>query len=515
MAAVTPIEDVGELQDLVPCEEPLVAEALSGIGELRALVSSTYDIYYVEPRTPAGAVELSDLKRKVRQLGPGAERKVSLAVYDSWKGSGQARVRSKQREQEQANQFVNELIEQAVQSRASDIHINIREETAVHFRVHGMLVARQRVGAAIGLAIVASLFQHYAKTAYGAKEEARDGKFYFTSGDGQQFMVRLNKLATVDGGITCKVRLRETEDKMDLEAAGYSQRQLRAFQAMLGRGTGLLVITGAMNSGKSTTMTALLREIPRQYSVLEVSDTVEVRLDGVCHVELPADGEQLAERIAAVQDAVVRQDADYLAIGEIRNRKTATLAEAMGLQGKFVVSTGHASDAVAFYQRMVSSADFGMSVNTVLAPKFMVGLVSQALVETLCPSCAQAKPDEASVARSMHASAAEALRYYQAGLGEAAGGIRYQAPAGCDACMRTGLAGRTIVAEALPFDDDLRRIFRQGDFTQVPDWMQERRLETKHHHGLDKVLAGQVDPMHLARRIDALGPANVPNWGQP
>lgn len=492
-----------------------MAEALAGAGELRAIVTSTCDIYYVEPKTPAGAVELSDLKRKVRQLGPGSERKVTLAVYDSWKGSDQATVRSRQKEQEQANQFVNELIEQAVQSRASDIHINIREETAVHFRVHGTLVPRQRVGAAIGLAIVASLFQHYAKTAYGTKEEARDGKFYFTSSDGQQFMVRLNKLTTVDGGITCKARLRETEDSMDLEAAGYSPCQLRTFQAMLGRGSGLLVITGAMNSGKSTTMTAMLREIPPQYSVLEVSDTVEVRLDGVCHVELPSDGEKLAERIAAVQDAVVRQDADYLAIGEIRNRKTATLAEAMGLQGKFVVSTGHAGDAVAFYQRMVSPADFGMSVNTVLAPKFMVGLVSQALVETLCSACAQAKPDEASVARSIHQSVDEAVRYYQDGLGEASGGVRYHSPAGCDACMNTGLAGRTIVAEALPFDDELRGIFRQGDFGKVPGWMQARALETKHQHGLGKVQAGQVDPMHLARRIDALGPANVPGWGAP
>ena len=511
------IEDIDEVEGLVRSEEAAINMAVADASKagVQAVVTNTYDIFFVRAQSPSSAVELSKLTRIVRTLGPGKESQISQGVYDSWIArtlQDATTTRSEKRTTE-ANQAVNDLLDSAIAAKASDVHINVREETTIQYRIHGMLVQRQRVTAKIGHALVASLFQHYAGTSYGVKEEARDGKFYYTS-RGKSFMVRLNKMVMVDHGVTCKMRLRQTDEKVDLAQSGYSEHQLNLFRHMMSAGMGLLVLTGAVNSGKSTTMTALLKQIPNHFAILEISDTVEVRLDNVCHIELPSDGENLEKRIASIRDAVVRQDSDYLAIGEIRNRTTAAQAEVLGLQGKFVLSTGHSADCISFYQRMVSKEDFGMSVETVLGPDFVRGIVSQTLIETICSGCSSKVPTEDVASRTSFETPEAVRRHFLFGLGEKARGIRFHNPEGCTKCGRTGLSGRTVVAEVLPFDNELREILRAGDYYQVEAWMKERSIETKHEHALPKVLAGRIDPLHLGRRIDSLGPNTIPSWGK-
>ena len=519
MAISAIIQDASKLDGLMLCEDPIVVSLQKKhINSVRSIITANYDVYHVEAQGPAQIVALTELTKAVRHLGPGKVFPITASVYDSWhsesglteKGSN----KSRQEVKEQANEKVNALLESAIAAKASDVHINVRESTKIFFRIAGTLVFQQQWTAEIGHSVVTSMFQHYAKTAHGAKESARDGKFYHNVVDGRCFMVRLNKLLMVDNGVTCKCRLRETEEKVDLSMAGYNERQQQQFKTMLSRGSGLLVITGSVNSGKSTTMTSLLRDIPDHFAVLEVSDTVEVRLPGVCHVELPSDGEGVDERIASIQDAVVRQDSDYLAIGEIRNRVTAAQAEIMGLQGKFVLSTGHSSDCMAFYQRMISPMDFGMSQNTVLAPGFMVGLVSQSLVEALCPSCCLDRPTDEAVTRSSFNSADELIEFFRGGLGSMVDGFRYHKPGGCDTCNSTGLSGRTVVAEVMPFDDELRTLLRNNDYAGMPAWMAARQIDTKHGHALDKVKAGKLDLLQVARRISPLGPDTLGDrWG--
>ncbi len=508
------IKDIDELTGISQSQDPVVRQILNEHRtNCQAIVTNMYDIYYVAPRKPAQAIAYNEVKRAVRRQGAGEEQAVTESVYKSWiarKEEHSDLLTTKRA----ANEQVDELLEIAISSKASDIHINIRSETRVHLRIHGLLVESARFSAQEGMAIVAVMFQSYAMTTYGM-EEARDGQFYFTSRvTRRSYMVRLNKLLMVGGGITCKCRLRDTADVIDLKTAGYSVTQLDALGEMMGRGQGLMVITGGVNSGKSTSLTALLNSIPSCYSILEISDTVEVKLPHVCHVELPSEGENLERRIAAVQDSTVRQDSDYLAIGEMRNRLTASKAEIMGLQGRFVLSTGHASDAVSFYLRMTSNSDFGMSVNTVLAPRFMVGIISQTLVETLCPDCSSPMPSPDAVARSTFPNTDALLAYYRAGLGQSTDAIRYHRQGGCDNCQATGLSGRTVVAEVLPFDEEVRDLLRSGKFEQIQEVMTRQGMETRHEHGLTKILTGAIDPLHLSRRIDPPGPATIRDWGK-
>ena len=506
------IGNMADLDGISLSQNPTVLKVLKDHQKnCHAIVTHMYDIYYVQPRNPVEQIAYNEVKRTVRRQGDGAERPLTESVFKSW-SAGEEQSNQMTRKQA-ANDQVDELLEMAISARASDIHINIKTETQIQLRIHGVLIEHAQFSAHEGQAIVAVMFQSYALTSFG-QEEAQDGQFYYTSKRGRTYLIRLNKLIMVGGGITCKCRLRDTADVTDLGTAGYSMAQLDLLSEMMSRGQGLLVITGGVNSGKSTSLTALLNSIPDCYSILEISDTVEVRLPHVCHVELPSEGENLEKRIAAVQDSTVRQDSDYLAIGEMRNRATASKAEVMGLQGRFVLSTGHASDPASFYLRMTSTADFGMSVNTVLSPRFMVGLVSQTLVETLCPACALQSPDPLAIARTIFTTPAAYVAHLQHGLGEAATGIRFHRPGGCSECYSTGLSGRTVIAEILPFDAATRAIFRSGNFDQVKAHMAERHLETKHEHALHKVLAGKVDPLLLARRIDPLGATNISTWGQ-
>ena len=507
------IENIKQLEGLVETTAPaLMAEVTScNKSGVNVIVTETYDIYHSPiPKDDLPAqVAFDALKRRVRQAGPGSKYTISTGVYDSW--VQKKTVKTTNDTNRESVQKVDELLDSAISAGASDVHIEIRDETIIKYRVHGMLTHAQTLSGQVGRSVVASLFQHYAATGFGEKEEARDGKFYHTHKMADKYLVRLNKLSMVDNGMTCKIRFRQTNERADINAAGYSPGQLDLFRKMMESGSGLLIITGAVNSGKSTTMTALLHSVPPEFSVLEISDTVEVRLPNVCHVELPADGDQIEKRVNAIQDAVVRQDSDYLAIGEIRNRITAAQAEVMGLQGKFVISTGHAADAVSFYQRMISPDDFGMSVNTVLAPDFVRGIVSQSLIEMLCAQCSQEMPSLEAAARSPKKTPQDVAAYYKGGLGP---GIRYHNPKGCDQCNHTGLSGRTVVAECLPFDEGIRRLLREGKYDQIKDWMAENNIETKHQHALPRVMQGKIDPLHLARRVDALSPETVLAWGK-
>ena len=368
------ITDVQELSGL----------KLSGCKEVNAiitrkqqhcavLVSDSLDVYFVAPKNPAQSIALRELIAVVRNLGPGSEIEITESVYRSKQGVEEKGASAKVLQlREERNGQVDELLEEAIEANASDIHINMKQQqTEIWFRIHGILVRRARFAASEGEAIVSVMFSVYGQRPFG-REEALDGQFYYDAlrrkNRGKSYMVRLNKLKLACGGMTVKCRLRDMREVIDIDTAGYSISQQRTLTEMMSLGSGLLIFTGGVNSGKSTTLTALQNRIPPHYAVLEVSDTIEVQLPHVCHVELPAEGEDLEGRISAVQKSSVRQDSDYLVIGEMRDRLTASNAETMGLQGRFVLSTGHASDPVSFYLRMTSPSDFAMSKETVLSP---------------------------------------------------------------------------------------------------------------------------------------------------
>ncbi len=513
------ITDVEELRGLTLSDHPEVRSILERKrAHCYVLVSDQLDVYFVAPKNAAQSVALKELVGVVRAIGSGRQIEITESVFRSYERNQQTgHTRKSLRLPKDSNPQVDELLEEAIEASASDIHINIKNgKTEIWFRIHGILVRRARFAASEGQAIVSVMFSVYGNRPFG-KEEALDGQFYYDSKrakPGKSYMVRLNKLQLACGGMTCKCRMRDMNDVIDIDTAGYSDAQQAALREMMSLGSGLLIFTGGVNSGKSTTLTALQNKIPAHYAVLEISDTIEVQLDHVCHVELPAEGHELDARISAVQKSSVRQDSDYLVIGEMRDRLTASNAETMGLQGRFVLSTGHASDPISFYLRMISPSDFAMSKETILSPGMMVGIVSQRLIETLCPQCSTRQPALEAIERSIYSSAEALLAELREGLGAGAESIRFHSPGGCDACYQSGLSGRTLVAEVMPFDRPVRDHLRAGDFDALRDYLANQGIETKHEHGVTKVLAGHIDPLFLARGIGPLGPKTVPRWGR-
>ena len=512
MVALTqskPIGDVTDLAGLAITPNPeILAEVKKYRGRCSVVVTLTLDVYFVRPTSLRGPIALRQLIEFVRKFGPGSEYPITQAVFNSLRDKAPNST-----EPINSNAQVDELLDQVITEGATDVHIHIRDKTTIEFRLHGVMVPRSTLSQQQGKAIINVMFSWYAKSRFGG-EPALDGQFYFkhqTPGGERRYLIRLSMVETVTG-MTCKCRVRDPSHVISLEDAGYSNHQLTVLRGLMAKGQGLLLFTGAMNSGKSSTLTALLKDIPPSYSILEISDTVEVQLPNVSHVELPSDGANLDKRIAAVQKSSVRQDADYLVIGEIRDRITAKNAEVMALQGCIVLSTGHSSDPISFYLRMVSEADFQMSKAAVLSPQFLIGIVSQALVATLCPNCRLSEPPEDSVSISRFHNAAELKRVFSDGLGDCAHKLRFRNVEGCGNCNRTGLVGRTVVAEIMPFDPQVRELLRANQLNKIGTYMRQKNCETKHEHGLRKVLRGQIDPVYLERKIGAIDSTNCALW---
>lgn len=503
------IDDVGDVAGLAQTSNQKIIKAVKDAEkQCCVFVSLQLDIYYVQVSDRRGKIALETVQQTVRKIGPGSEYVITRSVFNSMKDGETNAVKGKT-----SNQQVDELLDQAISESATDIHVHVSDITLIEFRIHGVMVQRSELSAIQGNAIIKVMFASYAKNQFGG-EPALDAQFYYESainGHAEKFLVRLSMVETVTG-MTCKCRIRNPAQVLSLESAGYSSHQLTVLKELMARGQGLLVFTGAVNSGKSSTLTALLADIPLSYSVLEISDTVEVQLPNVRHVELPSAGDNLEKKIAAVQKSSVRQDSDYLVIGEMRDKLTAGNAEKMALQGCVVLSTGHSSDAISFYLRMVSDADFGMSKNTVLSPQFLIAIVNQALAATLCGYCSTELPGENSVAISQFDTAGELTRFFREGLGADSQKIRYRHDTGCDRCNFTGFDGRTVVAEITPFDREVRNFLRTEQLDEVSDYIRKQGHPTKHEHGLSKVLDGRVDPLYLERKIGPFTQENCKRW---
>lgn len=379
---------------------------------------------------------------------------------------------------------MEQLLEEAIQSGASDVHIRIRErEASLLFRIDGLLSMRQTYSRRVGLRLARFAFNYFARVRGDFNEKMpMDGAFEFRSGD-ENYGVRIN-LMPESRGCTLVMRLRAPQPPIDLREAGYAPHQERMIRGGLRRSSGLMIFSGPTNSGKSTSVCNLLAEVPMERSVISIEDPVEVRLPYVAHVDLSTqpEGVDLQELLACT----VRQDPDILSLAEIRDDKTARYAENMALQGRFVISTLHADRVAAIPLRL---GKLGMDDGNFYLPGFLNVLVNQTLIPRLCAHCAlksHADPKR-------HA-------YYRELLG-GDGAIRYRDVNGCAEC-HAGISGRELVAEALPVDRQVRALFRKADYDAIADHMRKHRIISRHQHSRQKILAGLLDPEMVEARTE-------------
>ena len=330
--------------------------------------------------------------------------------------------------------FVNNMFEQAVILKASDIHIEPGPKTMkVRFRVDGKLLDYITTSNEI-FPSVCSRIKFIGGMSIAEKRIPQDGRATYNSGS-HSIDLRLSTLPSIFGE---KIVIRITTSltfALKKENLGFSDHNLQVFDALIRKPYGIVLVTGPTGSGKSTTLYTALSEIKRSdINIVTVENPVEMIVPGITQVNInPAQG----LTFPAVLRSVLRQDPDVVMIGEIRDGETAEIASSMAITGHLVFSTLHTYDAPSAVVRLVD-----MGIQPFMVASSVIGVISQRLVRCLCPKCRETYAASEAEKKLLGVPAAQPLLLYRA--------------VGCPACAGTGYAGRTAIGEIMTVSARIR-----------------------------------------------------------
>ena len=343
--------------------------------------------------------------------------------------------------EESANQapairLVNAIIERAVTERASDIHMEPREtEFSVRMRIDGLLrdiltVPRELQAAVISRVKVMSSLD------ITERRVPQDGRFNVKVRD-KDIDLRISTLPTVYGEKIVARLLDKSGMRLSRDKIGLSEEDMVKYEKLIRIKNGVILVVGPTGSGKSTTMYTMIGDLnKRDVNLVTLEDPVEYNIDGVNQVQI---NEKVGMTFAGGLRAILRQDPDVIAVGEIRDGETAEIAMRSAITGHVVLSTIHTSDALGTVERLVD-----MGVEPYLVASALKGVFSQRLVRRICPNCRQAyEPTEE--------------EQQELGLEPKFGRTFYRGK-GCPECFDTGYRGRTAVFEIFPLTIKVRRM---------------------------------------------------------
>ena len=368
-------------------------------------------------------------------------------------------------------QLVNLIIHQAVQERASDIHIEpFERELRVRYRIDGVLREVQAPPKRLHPAIV-SRIKILADMNIAERRLPQDGRIQLRV-SGRRIDIRVSTIPTLYGESVVMRILDKSMGLLTLEELGMQDQALEQFRRLISVPHGMILVTGPTGSGKSTSLYAALMEIYSvEKKIITIEDPVEYQLPGVNQIQVRPN---IGLTFASGLRHIVRQDPDVIMVGEIRDPETADIAINAALTGHLVFSTLHTNDAAGAITRLLD-----MGVEPYLVASTLIGSIAQRLVRRICPKC-----------KTPTTVRPEYLR--QIGLTpEDLNGRTLYAGAGCEECGRTGYKGRIGVFEMLTVDDEIRRmIVERASATVIKQYAVSKGMTTLLGDGREKVLEG-------------------------
>ena len=339
--------------------------------------------------------------------------------------------------------LTNWLLRRAVESRASDIHIEPQHnDLVVRLRVDGMLREEQRLPKWVQGAII-SRIKVLSNLDIAEKRQPQDGRLVAEIG-GHRVDMRVSTLPLTNGEKAVLRVVDQSRANMDLGSLGMGERDLVTVKKFLSRPQGIVLVTGPTGSGKSTLLYAGLRHIQHvSRNITTVEDPVEYQIAGINQVQVD---EKAKKTFANALRAILRQDPDVIMIGEIRDRETAQIAFRASVTGHLVLSTVHTNDAATAVTRLI---DLGLEPFMVATS--LVGVVSMRLVRLLCPRCREPYEVESTGLNRLTGTHHEAGAKVTLWRGQ-----------GCPNCLNTGFSGRTGIYEVLTVDDSVRTLIARG-----------------------------------------------------
>jgi type IV pilus assembly protein PilB len=384
--------------------------------------------------------------------------------------------------------LVNQVIQQAVDAHASDIHLEPgRHELKVRFRIDGLLRNIMTAPKAVQPALV-SRVKILAKLDIAERRVPQDGQIHMRI-DGRAYDFRVSTLPTVLGENVVIRILDQSGANASVRHIGFSGDMAAAWDQLISAPYGMIVVTGPTGSGKTTTLYASLAQINTpERNIVSIEDPVEYQIPGVKQVQVNA---KAGLTFATGLRSILRQDPDVVLIGEIRDRETAQIAMQASMTGHLVLTTLHTNDSAGVPLRLTD-----MGIEPFLVTASLVGVLAQRLVRVVCPACREPyqPPVEALRRLELDPNQHKTLRLYRG--------------RGCENCNGTGYRGRTGVFELLAMNDRLRTlVVERTSASALRAAAQKNGMRPMWQDGVQKVLHGVTTVEELLRVVLAFDSA--------
>lgn len=366
---------------------------------------------------------------------------LSLKIMRNLQIQGKHNILQGYRNKSPVADFIDCLLENAYKLQASDIHLEPQEKyLQIRYRIDGKLILIYKASNKISNFLI-SYLKLISNLDIAEKRLPQDGKFIFPA---QNIDIRISTIPVLFGEKVVLRLLGNKENLLNLNQMGFSKMNLKYFKDMISASSGLIVITGPVNSGKSTLLYASLNYLNRlDTNIITIEDPVELNLDGINQMQI---NQKAGMDYAVALKASLRQDPDIVMIGEIRDEMVAKQAITTALTGHLVLTTLHTKNALGVPARLID-----LGVSPVMLSIALLGMTSQRLVRKICPKCKTSyKPNE----NSLEAFFLEKNFYL---------GMDLYKGKWCKYCNYTGFLGQIALQEILRPTEKMRYLISRDD----------------------------------------------------
>ncbi len=385
--------------------------------------------------------------------------------------------------------FVTDVITQAVEDQATDIHFEPQEgQLRIRYRVDGLLVPVSVPENLLRFQdAIISRVKIMARLNISERRLPQDGRINFKAG-GTTLDIRVSTIPTIYAESISLRLLNKKKEAYTMDRLGMSPDEQAQIKTVLDYPHGIILVTGPTGSGKSTSLNAFLRQInSTDLRIITIEDPIEYEVPGVNQMQVRS---EIGLTFASALRHVLRQDPDVIMVGEIRDRETADIAIRASLTGHLVFSTLHTNDAPGAITRLVD-----MGIEPFLVASAIELVIAQRLVRRLCPECN--RPQAVSQVKLR-----ESLEILGCSASEADGIAELRGPVGCDRCRGTGYRGRIGLFEIFRLNDEMHSLVLRRESTRTLALSaRQHGMRTLGQSGWEKVKAGHTTLEEVLRVI--------------
>jgi type IV pilus assembly protein PilB len=382
--------------------------------------------------------------------------------------------------------YVNLLILQALNERASDVHVEpTATDLRIRYRIDGVLHDVSTAPRAISAAVTTRL-KVMADMNVAEHRIPQDGRISLNVGS-KGIDLRMATLPTIHGEKVVMRVLDKSSVVLGFADLGFDEDLLKTYETIYTKPYGTILVTGPTGSGKSTTLYTTLTALnSTEKNIITVEDPVELQLKGVNQVQLNV---KAGLTFASALKSILRSDPDIVLVGEIRDKETAVIAIEAALTGHMVLSTLHTNSAASTPMRLIE-----MGIEPFLVTSSLSGVLAQRLTRRLCMHCKEPyEPTEADIA---------AAGWTVAEVSEVGNMSKVFRAVGCSACANTGYRGRKALSELMPMTEEIERLIIEGGSVEdIHKLAVAQGMLTLRQSGIRKAIEGETTLEEVLRVV--------------